>query len=149
MIGRDIRIENIGPSLRTRLIEVLLDFAELNIEGALRDGENLHAVAGLVELRRVYSGLVMVYPEFREVFEPLDAGLDRLLVASRTQLLKVYLRSHDVDEVKAISETLGAIIAAGKWPDWSLDFDMAIEERCSSPSIQSKLKLVSNAVGRA
>jgi hypothetical protein len=140
--GRDIlseiRIENIGPSLRTRLIEVLLDFAEQNIECALRDGENLHAVAGLVELRRVYSGLATVYPEFREVFEPLDAGLDRLLVTCRTQLLKVYLRSHDVDEVKAISETLAAIIAAGKWPDWQLDFDLAIEKRCEAPSIQPK-----------
>ena len=120
MIGRDIlsdiRIENIGPSLRTRLIEVLLDFAEQNIECALREGENLHAVAGLVELRRVYSGLVTVYPEFKTVFEVMDPGLDRLLVACRTQLLKAYLRSHDVDEVKAISETLAAIIAAGKWP---------------------------------
>jgi hypothetical protein len=98
---------------------------------------------------RTAADLFNVYPDLEAELRAMDAGLDKLLVACRQQLLKAYLRSRDAEEVKEIAETLGAIIAAGKWPDWQLDFDMAIEERCRSPSIQPKLKLVSDAAGRA
>jgi hypothetical protein len=88
----------------------------------------------VIEMRRVMAALAAMYPAFGDTVAQLDAGCDRLLAACKQSLLRDYLRSHDVEEVKAISETLGAIIAAGKWPDWQLDFDMAIEERCQSPA---------------
>jgi hypothetical protein len=122
------------------LIETLIEWGDYNITRALREREYTHAMITLVELRRIYSGLATVYPEFVTNLRRLDAGLDRLQVAGRKRLLQQYLRSQDLEEIRSISETLGAVIAAGKWPDWQLDFDRAIEERCQSPSIAPVLK---------
>jgi hypothetical protein len=142
-IDTEIRIRNIPRDLRAELIEILITFADRNIAWALQEQEYTHAMAGLCELRRIYSGLATVYPEFMAHLRRLDAGLDRLQVVGRTRLLQQYLRSQDLEEIQSISETLGAVIAAGKWPDWQLDFDRAIEERCQSPSIVPVLKAVS------
>jgi hypothetical protein len=143
MIGGDIlidcRIDAMRSELRYELVQTLLKFFEYHCGHVLKNGENLHATAGFVEQRRVLKALSAVYPELEEQVRIIDAGLDRLLVTGRKQLLEAYLRSQDPEEVLEISETLGQIISAGKWPEWQMDFDLAIEERCSAPSIAPKL----------
>jgi hypothetical protein len=124
---------------RARDLYVKLPIMKLTPE---QEGETTRTMAGVVELRRVTAALSTVYPEFAANVRTLDAGLDKFLVTARSKLLQQYLRSQDVEKIQSLSETLGAIIATGKWPDWQLDFDMAIEGRCQSPSIQPKLKLV-------
>jgi hypothetical protein len=96
----------------------------------VREGAHVEAVAGLMELRRVYAGLSTVYPEdFGELLAKMDMGLDRLLAATRQQLLKDFLSPEtSPTDLRDIAETLGQIISAGKRPSWSFDFDVAVDE---------------------
>jgi hypothetical protein len=136
----DCRIDSMRTELRYELLQTLLKFFEYHIAHVMKNRENLHATAAFVEQRRVLEALSTVYPELGKQVEVIDAGLDRLLVTGRQQLLKAYLRSSNPEEIEELSDTLGRIIAAGKWPDWQIDFDLAIEERCSSPPIAPTLK---------
>jgi hypothetical protein len=112
-------------NLRAELISTLTEFADLHITRALEEREHVHAVAGLVELRRIYAGLSTVYPEFEANLWAMDAGLDRLQIAARSQLMQAYVRSRDPAEIDSISETLGRIISKGGW-DWEREFDAAV-----------------------
>jgi hypothetical protein len=125
-VGADLRIRDIPLNLRAELIGTLTEFADLHITRALEEREHVHAVAGLVELRRIYSGLAHVYPEFEANVRAMDAGLDRLHIAARSQLMQAYVRSRDPAEIDSISETLGRIISKGGW-DWEREFDAAVE----------------------
>jgi hypothetical protein len=133
-IGDAIRISDVPSYLRDGLMKAINEWAEYHCTHVMREGETLHALCGVVELRRIFSTLAPVYPDLADSVAKLDAGFDKLLVACRASLLKEYLRTRDVEEVKAISETLGAIIASGKWPGWQLDFDLEIERRCQTPT---------------
>jgi hypothetical protein len=121
----DLRLRDIPLNLRAELIGTLTEFADLHITRALEEREHVHAVAGLVELRRIYAGLSMVYPEFEANFKAMDAGLDRLVVACRTNLMKEYVRSRDPAEINELSDTLSKIISRGGW-DWEREFDAAV-----------------------
>jgi hypothetical protein len=136
-IGEEIRIGNLRPFLRTRLLEKLVEFGEWYIKAPMEDGERVEAVAALMELRRVYVGLSTVYPEdFVELLAKLDQGIDRYLVTARSELIRDYLRSTDPAEIEELSETIGLFIARcrGSW-DWEAEFDQAVNERIASPSI--------------
>jgi hypothetical protein len=86
-IGEEIRIGNLRPFLRTRLMERLLEFGEWYIRAPMRDGDHVEALAALLELRKVYVGLSTVYPEdYVEMLAKIDAGLDRLREDCRIRL---------------------------------------------------------------
>jgi hypothetical protein len=133
-IFTQIRVNNIRASLRCGVMNHLVEFARINIKNAMLDRDHNHALAALVELRRIYSALDMIYPGdfFAEEIKHMDAGLDRLHRATRTSLMKDYVRSQDPAEVMSISETLSECIAADRSWDWEPEFDAALAEQMAS-----------------
>jgi hypothetical protein len=131
VIGRNIHTDCIisrnHSYLRDGLMKILLEFAQAT-KCAVQERQYTEAFAGLCELRRVYSGLVTVYPGFDKLLSELDAGLDRLHRTGRTSLMKDYVRSQDFAEVISIGETLSDCIAADRTWQWEKDFDQALEE---------------------
>jgi hypothetical protein len=111
-------------------MQQLIKFAEVNIRGAMLDHDNTRGLAALIELRRIYVALDMVWPEdfFAAEIKAMDAGLDRLHHAMRTSLLRDYVRCQDPSEVLAIGETLERCIAADSSWDWQSEFDKALAE---------------------
>jgi hypothetical protein len=108
-IGEEIRIGNLRPFLRTRLLEYLVEFGSWYIEAPMRDGERVEALAALMELRKVYLGLSQVYPEdFVELLAKIDAGLDRLREDCRTRLRMRFVAPTISDaEVEQIRQLIG------------------------------------------
>jgi hypothetical protein len=137
-IFRQIAVNDVRAQLRCGLMQQLIKFAELNIKGAMLDHDHTRVLAALVELRRIYVALDMVWPEdfFAAEIKNMDAGLDRLHHATRTSLLRDYVRSQDPAEVMSISETLSECIAADREWDWGREFDQALAER-SPPQVAS------------
>jgi hypothetical protein len=108
--AEQIRIGNLRPFLRTRLIEKLAEFGEWYIEAPMSEGAHAEAVAALMELRQVYLGLSQVYPEdFVELLAKLDQGLDRLRVDCQTRLRgKRLLPKISDEEVEQMLQFLGS-----------------------------------------
>jgi hypothetical protein len=119
-------------NIRCGLTEKLLEFAKIHIRGAMLDRDHTRGMAALVELRRVYVGLSTVYPEYERQVEEMDAGLDRILHATRSSLMKNYVRCQDPAEVMEISETLSECIAADREWDWGAEFDKALADQVAS-----------------
>jgi hypothetical protein len=137
-IFTSITVNDVRANLRCGLMQQLLKFGEVHIRGAMLDHDHTRCLAALVELRRIYCALDRVYPEdfFAAEIKAMDAGLDRLHHATRTSLLRDYVRSQDPAEVMSISETLSECIAADRGWDWQSEFDQALAER-SPPQVAS------------
>jgi hypothetical protein len=133
-IFAEIAARDVGAHLRCGLMQQLVKFAETNIKGAMLDRDHTRGLAALIELRRIYVALDMVWPEdfFAEEIKHMDAGLDRFVEAGRGRLLKWYVRTKDPDEVSDLSETLSKCIAADRSWDWESEFDQALTEQMAS-----------------
>jgi hypothetical protein len=135
-IINEAQAADVRDRVRSDLMKQLLTFAETHIRGAALDRDDRRAVAGLIELRRIYVGLSHVYPEFEQQVEEMDRGFDRLIEAGRGRLLRWYVRTRDPDEVRELGEILEQIIARGGWDDWQAEFELALAER-SPPQVAS------------
>jgi hypothetical protein len=130
-IINECRAADVYNRVRRDLMKQLLTFAEVNIRGAALDHDDRRAVAGLLELRRIYWGLSHVYPEFEQQVAEMDRGFDRLIEVGRGRLLRWYVRTRDPDEVRELGEIVGQIIAKGGW-DWRAEFELAVADQVAS-----------------
>jgi hypothetical protein len=112
-IATDIRIDNIRSDLQGQLFNILDEFHAHNLTRAMREGETLHALAALCELRRLFSGLVIAGYPFQLGIQAIDAGMARLRCAIRPRLAEA-LESPTTrpEDIPAIHETLAAFDAA-------------------------------------
>jgi hypothetical protein len=129
-IFASITVSDVRANLRCGLMKQLLEFARINIKGAMVDRDHTRGLAALVELRRVYVALNSVWPEdfFAEEIKRIDAGLDRIVEGCRGDVLKEYVRSTDPAEIQDLGETLSKAIAADRSWDWESEFDAALAE---------------------
>jgi hypothetical protein len=132
-IFHQISVDTIKANLRCGLMQQLLEFGRINIRNAMLDRDHTHALAALVELRRVYCALDQVWPEdfFAAEIKSIDAGLDRIVEGTRGDVLKWYVRTKDPAEVQELGETLEKCIAHDRSWDWEAEFDQALAERAS------------------
>ena len=131
-IINECQAADVRDRVRCDLMKQLLEFARVNIRGAVLDRDDRRAISGLTELRRIYVGLSHVYPEFEKQVEEMDRGFDRLIEAGRGRLMKWYVRTRDPDEVRELGEALEQIIARGGWDDWRAEFELALTEQMAS-----------------
>jgi hypothetical protein len=133
-IFHQISVNTIRAHLRCGLLQHLLEFGRINIRNAMLDHDHTHALAALVELRRIYVALDMVWPEdfFGAEVKAIDAGLDRIVEGCRGSVLRQYVRTKDPDEVMDLSETLSKAIAHDRSWDWQAEFDQALAEQMAS-----------------
>jgi hypothetical protein len=124
----------------TKVLELLLAFAEEKIQKATREGNTRQGARALCDLECVLRDLVRFgHREFEVTLEGFERGWRRCLLAARQQLVQDYLDPATPDEeADQIHATLCEIIRRGAWPDWQREYaaavDEAVERRCSSPT---------------
>src|SRR6516164_8153583 len=83
----------------TKVLELLLEFAEQKIQKATQEGHTLQGARALLDLECVLRDLVRFgHKEFEAILRRFDAGWARVLVAARTRLVRDYLAAETPEE---------------------------------------------------
>ena len=124
----------------TKVLELLLAFAEKKIQKATREGNTLQGARALCDLECVLRDLVRFgHKEFEATLRKFEGGWRRCLQPARQQLVEAYLDPPtSPEEADRIHATLCEIVRRGAWPDWQREYAAAVDEavaRHSSPPI--------------
>jgi hypothetical protein len=125
---RGIDLTNSGPSrhlpypvsgalwhcIKTATIQLLWKFSEEMQLVLTEEHDLVTAVAMSIEYKTVLRELTRTgYPEYRQLLEVVEAGLERIEKTVRRNLLRDYLGATSPEEAERIERALRGI-----WPEW-------------------------------
>jgi hypothetical protein len=121
------------------ILQLLCDFAEEKLARELVRRDPVEATCALRDLRDALSFLVKTdNPEFQRLYDDARAGMERLARASRTKLVRDYLRAPP-EAAEELNRALVEFIQEGYWPEWQREYEAEVErfwaeQRCQRAS---------------